>query len=123
MDLDDRLRYGACWWCGEPDSLFRLEGARLAGSEPMPLPTTLLTPDDRDGFRVCPKCAVVFGELRIRHDAELAHAGVLPGSPKVELSAKEVDQAIRWIQRKETRNVAEAVRRALEERKHRAEGI
>lgn len=76
--MDDPLRYGACWWCGEPDSLFRLEGARLAGSSPLGLPSTIQTPDERDGFRVCPECAIAFGRAREAHDVELAEAGIRP---------------------------------------------
>lgn len=74
--MDDRLRYGRCWWCGEVDSLFRLEGARLAGSPPLGLPTSIVTPDDRDAFRVCPGCAVTFGFARKAHDTELEEAGI-----------------------------------------------
>lgn len=74
METDDRLRYGRCWWCGEADSLFRLEGARLVGSPPMPLPSTLVTEEERDAFRVCPRCAVVFGWLRHLHDREAPRA-------------------------------------------------
>lgn len=72
--MDDRLRYGTCWWCGEPDSLFRLEGARLAGSPELGLPSTIVTPDERDAFRVCPRCAVIFGLAREAHDREVAEA-------------------------------------------------
>lgn len=76
MATDDRLRYGRCWWCGEPDSLFRLEGARLAGSRPLPIPSSVSS----DDFRVCPKCAIAFGYARQRHDAELAEAAIDPDS-------------------------------------------
>lgn len=68
--------YGRCWWCGEPRPVYRLEGARLAGSPELGLPSTIATPGERDAFQVCESCAMVFGQARNAHDVELVEAGV-----------------------------------------------
>lgn len=117
MAVDDRLRYGVCWWCGEPDSLFRLEGARLAGSDPLGLPSTIVTPAERDTFRVCPRCAVAFGYLRQRHDVELFEAGVLrPGSSAL------VDATVAAVVRRYIRELGREVDRAERKERSDAEG-
>lgn len=96
--MDGRLRYGRCWWCGEPDSLFRLEGARLAGSPELPLPSTIQSPAERDSFRVCPRCAMTFGYARMAHDAELWEAGIrATAGPTLEDVEREAAAAQRRI--------------------------
>ena len=114
MATDGRLRYGTCWWCGEPDSLFRLEGARLAGSEELALPSTIQTPAERDAFRVCPKCATMFGYARIAHDAELFEAGIRTDSATL-AEQRAIDDAARAVQRR----VWNRIRKAIDEEQSR----
>lgn len=117
MSRDDRLRYGVCWWCGEPDSLFRLEGARLAGSDPLSIPISIFATADPDTFRVCPRCAVLFGRLRVRAEAEWIEAWPAVGV----VSRAEIDQAVDQLTRRESRRVRDALRTIIEERDAEAE--
>jgi len=64
-----------CYWCDRPTAeLFPPEGARLAGSPPLPLPSRM-TERERLRFLLCLECMVVFAGLRYRRDAELMEAG------------------------------------------------
>lgn len=63
-----------CYWCDQAaEELFSPEGARLAGSPPLPLPSRM-TERERLLFLLCFECVRLFAELRLRHDAERAEA-------------------------------------------------
>ena len=69
-----------CWWCGEPwvlEDLIQLEGARLVGSRPLSL--SRIPADERTRILVDRECAIMFADLRRRHDIELAEAALEPG--------------------------------------------
>lgn len=64
-----------CYWCDRTaDELFCPEGARLAGSPPLPLPSRM-TERERLLFLLCLDCVRLFAELRLRRDAEAMEAG------------------------------------------------
>lgn len=68
----------SCYWCGAAgdavDELYHAEGARLAGSPPLPLPPRL-SERERFLFVLCLDCVRLFAELRVRHEEEIFEAG------------------------------------------------
>ena len=64
-----------CWWCDrmtDREELHKLDGARLMGVE-CRLPDAFVV---RNGaVKICTECAILFAELRARHDVEAFEHG------------------------------------------------
>lgn len=117
----EAAEYALCWWCRDSfprEELVHLEGARLAGSEPLSLPDRV---GDKTAVVVCPRDALAFALARRARDVEVFEATV--GGPAAATSVLEImaetmgPEEIDRIERLHGKTVADRLRRYLAERK------